>query len=309
MKGGVVLKINKLDSPIFLLDDDPVRVKEMGNITEIMFSEKRSSGGYITKIDKDHYVDNRTGELFNFRHIENRSQDLANVAKSLAQGRDILNTNITDVSCCRWLTLTYADNMTDPKKLQKDFENFNVRCRSVFGHYEYITAAEPQARGAWHLHVVLIFKSTAPYMSNEIVSNCWKQGFVTVKRLDDVDNVGAYLTAYLGDMEFSEVIENNCFSVDDIQSIKEVEITDETGFKSKKKYVKGARLYMYPSGFHIFRYSKGIKRPVISRCSYKKAKEKASFGKLTFSKTVVLEDSESDFKNILQYEYYNSKRK
>ena len=36
------------------------------------------------------------------------------------------------------------------------------------------------------------------------------------------------------------------------------------------------------------------------------AKEKASSGKLTFTKTVALEDPESDFKNTLQYEYYNS---
>ena len=42
---------------------------------------------------------------------------------------------------------------------------------------------------------------------------------------------------------------------------------------------------------------------------YKKAKEKASSGKLTFTKTVALEDPESDFKNTLQYEYYNSMRK
>ena len=41
-------------------------------------------------------------------------------------------------------------------------------------------------------------------MPNEVVADLWKQGFVTVKRLDDVDNVGAYLTAYLGDMELSE---------------------------------------------------------------------------------------------------------
>ena len=39
------------------------------------------------------------------------------------------------------------------------------------------------------------------------------------------------------------------------------------------------------------------------------AKEKASSGKLTFTKTVALEDHESDFKNTLQYEYYNSMRK
>ena len=81
------MEIKKLDSPVSISDSALVRLKEMGNITEIMYSEKRSRGGYITKIDKDHYVDNRTGELFEFKHLENRAQDLANVAKSLAQGR------------------------------------------------------------------------------------------------------------------------------------------------------------------------------------------------------------------------------
>lgn len=260
------------------------------------------------RLDKDHYVDNRTGELFEFKHLENRAQDLSNVAKSLAQGRDILNANITDVSRCRWVTLTYADNMTDPKKLMRDFRHFNTRCREIFGHYEYITAAEPQGRGAWHLHCVFIFAGKAPYMENAVVRDCWKQGFVTVKRLDDVDNVGAYLTAYLGDMELSEASKAD-MAVSYSKGIKEVEYEDENGVKQTKKYIKGARLCMYPPGFHIFRWSKGIKKPDVSVVEYKKAKEKASSGKLTFTKTVALEDPESDFKNTLQYEYYNSMRK
>ena len=50
------MEIKKLDSPVSISDSALVRLKEMGNITEIMYSEKRSRGGYITKIDKDHYV-------------------------------------------------------------------------------------------------------------------------------------------------------------------------------------------------------------------------------------------------------------
>ena len=301
------MEIKKLNAPVLISDSSVVRLKEMGNITEIMFSERRSQGGYITKIDKNHYIDNRTGELCDFKHLENRSQDLANVAKSLSQGRDILNANITDVSCCRWVTLTYAENMTDSNKLSNDFKNFNRRCRNIFGNYEYITAAEPQGRGAWHLHCVFIFSNRAPYMANEVVRDCWKQGFVTVKRLDDVDNVGAYLTAYLGDMELSEASAAD-INISNIE-IKEVDYEDENGIKLTKKYIKGARLCMYPPGFHIFRWSKGIKKPVVSLVDYKTAKEKASSGKLTFYKTVILEDKEKNFKNTLQYEYYNSIRK
>lgn len=302
------MKIERLEEQIFIDPSKIVRLTEMGNITEIMYSEKRSLGGYITKIDADHYVDNRTGELFEFMHIENRSQDLASVAKSLKRLRDLLNANITDVSHCRWVTLTYAENMTDPKKLQYDFKNFNDRCRKIYGHYEYITAAEPQGRGAWHLHCVFIFQGKAPYMENAVVRDCWKKGFVTVKRLDDVDNVGAYLTAYLGDMELTEAREAGV-SVSACKGIKEVEYEDENGTKQTKKYIKGARLHMYPPKFNLYRKSKGIVEPTVSLVSYETAKEKASSAKLTFSKSIRLCDEESDFQNTLQYEYYNSIRK
>lgn len=303
------MEIKKLTTPIRILDGDTVRLKEMGNITEIMFSKKRSLGGYITKIDKDHYVDNRTGEFLEFKHLENRAQDLANVAKSLARGRDILNANIVNVSYCRWVTFTYAENMTDSKRLLLDFQHCIRSLRKTFGNFEYITAAEPQGRGAWHLHAVFIFDHKAPYMPNDVVAKAWKQGFVAVKRLDNVDNVGAYLTAYLGDMELSEVFsvfhENTIYS----SGVKEVDYVDENGLKRTKYYIKGARLCMYPPGFHIFRWSKGIKKPDISFVSYKTAKEKASSAKLTFTKTVSLEDVETTFKNTIQYEYYNSIRK
>lgn len=302
------MELKKLDSPVYIPTTAPVRFKETGNVTEIMYSEKHSIGGYIEKIDKDHYVDKRTGEMKEFKHIENRSQDTANVAKSLARLRDLLNTNVVDVSRCRWLTLTYASNMTDPKKLMRDFMHFNERCRAIFGNYEYITAAEPQGRGAWHLHVVLIFPQKAPYMENAVVRDCWKQGFVTVRQLDSVDNVGAYLTAYLGDMELSEVVDSG-IDFSGSKGIKEVECVDSDGKKQTKRYIKGARLWMYPPGFRIYRYSKGIQKPVVSRISYAEAKAKVGSSALTYSKTVLLQDEEKGFKNTMQYESYNKARR
>lgn len=54
------MKIERLEEQISIDPCHLVRLTEMGNITEIMYSEKRSRGGYITKIDADHYIDNRT---------------------------------------------------------------------------------------------------------------------------------------------------------------------------------------------------------------------------------------------------------
>ena len=279
-----------------------VRIKEMGNITEIMHSEKRSLGGYISKLSKEEYVDTRTGEVREFHHNEARKDDAESVAKSLVRLRDYLNTNITDTSKCRWLTLTYAQNMTSPQKLKSDFKNFNMRCRKKFGHYEYIAAAEPQGRGAWHLHIVLIFPHPAPFMPNKAVSDCWKQGFVTVRKLDNIDNVGAYLTAYLGDMELGEY--EALYPNKPVGEIKEAIAGAES-----KYIVKGARLSMYPVGFHLYRCSKGIKAPIIRRDSYENIRRELGDLEPTYRSSIHITDKASGFENTITREFFSRNRK
>ena len=120
---GVVmaLKIKSLEEHSRPSGFDEVRVKEMGNIIEVMHSEKNNHKIYIKKISDSEYIDLRTGEIKKCNNIDNRAGNLNSVRQSLGRLRDLLNTNITDPSCCRWVTLTYAENMTDPKKLYEDF--------------------------------------------------------------------------------------------------------------------------------------------------------------------------------------------
>ena len=317
------MSVNKLEHNFRPSGRDVVRCKQTGNITELMWIEKRNSRMYIRKVDADHYIDLReepnpeTGEciLHEFNRSENRAQNKAGVAKSLALGRDLLNTNIVDVDFCRWVTLTYAENMTDPKRLYEDFKNFNKRLRYKLGEkYEYIVAMEPQGRGAWHAHFVMIFDHKAPYIPNAELAEIWGHGFVKVKRLDNVDNVGAYLTAYLGDMDLQEAIDTkqiklparcNAENVSG-EGIKEVEVEID-GETVKKKYIKGGRLHMYPPKFNIFRYSRGIKKPTVELMNADKAEKKVSADTLTFEKTLKITNGK-DFESILNSRYYNSKR-
>lgn len=294
-------------------DCDLVRFKEMGNITEVMYSDNYYSECNIVKLSKDTYLDKRDGEIKEFQHIENRACDLKSISKTLGRLRDYLNTNITDVSKCRWVTLTYAENMTDTERLYKDFKAFNKKLRRYLKmNYEYIVAMEPQGRGAWHAHMVMIFDYKAPFIPNDILAEKWGNGFVTVKKLDDVDNVGAYLTAYLGDMDIDECTTEN-MTLDDLtrlqgHTIKEVEI-EEDGIKKTKKYIKGARLCMYPPQFNLYRCSRGIKKPEICYMPEEMAQKKVSAATLTFQKTIQLTDAENDFTKTINYRYYNSIRK
>lgn len=304
------MEVKNIDN-VIVCEDAKVRVKEMGNITEIMYSDTYDSKCSIKKLDKNTYMDLRSGEVKEFKKMENRACDIASIRKSLGRLRDYLNTNITDVNKCRWVTLTYAENMTDSRKLYDDFKNFNKRLRyHLKQKYEYIVAMEPQGRGAWHCHMVMIFDNNAPFIPNDKMAEIWGHGFTTTKKLDDVDNVGAYLTAYLGDMEVGQAVQDDEVlqrALNGSMQVKEVEI-DVDGVKVKKSYLKGARLYMYPPQFNLYRCSRGVKKPTVYYDTERNAQKKVSAGTLTYQKSIQLIDQSNDFSKVLDYRYYNSIR-
>ena len=314
--GGQDLKIEKVEENFRPTDWEMVRVKEMGNVIELMYQEKRNSSNVIKKINANQYVDTRTGEVKEFTHIENRGQAINDVRKSLGRLRDYINTNVTNISNCKWVTLTYAENMRDTERLYKDFRDFNKRMKyylSKQGYkYEYIVAMEPQGRGAWHAHMLMIFDSKPPYIDNDtVMSKLWGHGYTKTKKLDgSIDNLGAYLTAYLGDMELQETVDSGLIdtAINGHYHLSEVEI-EEDGKKVSKSFIKGLRMVLYPPKFNIYRCSKGIKKPVVSYESEKTAQKKISAATLTFERTIKLTDSDSDYSNIINYRYYNKIRK
>ena len=290
----------------------PVKVTEMGNIVEVQYMSRRNYKQTIQMLPGgEHFVVCATGEIKDIEHHNTRKDNRKGLYKTFANARALINTNITDVSKVRWCTLTYAENMTDPKQLYKDFQQFNQRfqyyCKQHnYGKPEYIVMMEPQGRGAWHAHLLYIWKNMkAPYISNDDFRKLWGHGFVRIKKLDNVDNVGAYLTAYLGDMEINE-IDNK---LDYIGSECKVIEMDEDGKKVKKAFVKGARLDLYPLNFNMIRCSRGIKRPVSEIMSQDTAKEKVLGATKTFESAIKLIDSENDFESVIIKEQYNKIRK
>jgi hypothetical protein len=197
--------------------------------------------------------------------------------------------------------------MTDSKRLYHDFRKFIQRLRyylesNKLPYVEYIAAAEPQGRGAWHLHGLLLFPKKAPFIPNAELSRLWGHGFVKIISLKNVDNVGVYLTAYLGDMDFMDA-----FGKVDISSdkLKEITITDGNNNRRKKAIVKGARLRLYPTGFHVYRASRGIKKPVIYECTEAEAMEDVRGQTLTFEKSIQLSDDAGEVFNVIHYRHYN----
>lgn len=289
----------------------PVKVTEMGNVIEVQYMSKRNFKQTIQMLQGgEQYVICATGEVKDVEHHNTRKDNKKGLYKTFANARAMINANVTDVSKVRWCTMTYKENMTDPKRLYMDFQQFNQRFQyycKIHGYSkpEYIVMMEPQGRGAWHAHLLYIWQDMkAPFIPNEEFRELWGHGFVKIKKLDNVDNVGAYLTAYLGDMEFDEIQENDI----DGKKVKIVEV-DENGKKVKKAIVKGARLDLYPVNFNMLRYSRGCKKPIEEMMSQEEATKKVSAATKTFESAVKLTDNENDFEAVIIKEQYNLIRK
>lgn len=279
----------------------------MGNVIEVQYMEHRNNKQTVQMLPGgNEFVICSTGEVKEVEHHTTRKDNKKGLYKTFSNCRGMINANVTDVSKVRWCTLTYAENMTDPKRLYSDFEKFNKKfqyfCKQKgYSKPEYIVMMEPQGRGAWHAHLLYIWQDmNAPYIANKDFRELWGHGFVKIKKLDNVDNVGAYLTAYLGDMELDEIQGART----DGKEVKVVEV-DEDGKKVKKSIVKGARLDLYPSNFNMLRYSRGCKKPIEELMYQDEATKKVLGATKTFESAVKMIDENTGFENTIVKTQYN----
>lgn len=292
-----------MNKGVIIPDGDLVTVTKMNHIVEVQHMQKMNRKAHIKKLDKDRYIDLGSGEIKEFNHIENRSESYNSLRQTFKKLRYLINNNFTGAGNELHVILTYAENMTDTKRLYKDYEKFIKRLRYKYkdiSSIDYISVVEPQGRGAWHCHVLLRFNEIDKvYIENSELAELWGHGFVTIRSLKDVDNIGAYLSAYLTDVELTK--DNIISYVDTDYVIVEKEVNGQ-----EKHIVKGGRLHLYPSGMNLFRKSKGIVYPERQRMKYKEIKKIVGSAEPTYQKSITVEND--DFTNTINYEQYNLKR-
>lgn len=283
-----------------LHDGEQVTLTVAGNVLEVRYMRHQGRPPPIQKLDADTGLDLRTGEVIQFQHNKSRAQDKASVAQSLKRLRDLINANTENPDFVLWVTLTYAENMTDANRLYEDFRRFWQRFiyylnKRGLPRAEYITAAEPQGRGAWHLHGLFLFPCKAPFIPNADMAGIWGHGFTKTTSLKNIDNIGLYLTAYLGDMELTEAVSAGTLRGGRLSETKD----------KGKAVIKGARLHLYPAGFNIYRHSRGVKMPQVYKITERKAQEIIGNAPLTYEKTIELIDDAGEIQNVINYRHYN----
>ena len=169
------------------------KVVKSGNIIEVYQYEKgiftggggnmggRAGNGNTTEEEKE----------------KNRELVLMRARRDL---RRIVNANINQYGVfSKFVTLTFAENVKDIDIANKEFRQFIKRLNyRVFGRkcseLKYSAVIEFQGRGAVHYHVIFY---NLDYTESSILQEVWGNGFIKINKIDDIDNVGAYICKYL----------------------------------------------------------------------------------------------------------------
>lgn len=229
------------------------------------------------RLNKEEYVDLRTGEVKQYRHQQNKKNPIRNLNHAFDRLRQLINANFTGEINELHVTLTYAEKMKDFDTVSNDFKKFWIKLRYHYPDLEFIRIIEPQYTGTWHIHVLL---KSQQYMyltiDKQELESLWNHGFVWVGKITDNDNIGAYFTA----------LHKNINTFED----------DSKERSGRRCIVKNARLQFYPPNKRFYSYSKGISKPKIFRTTYGNAMKLVKMENLTYSsaKEICVTDLETN---------------
>lgn len=129
-------------------------------------------------------------DLFEQNKIKKiRAKSSINRTKTMI--RRLINSN---PALNKFLTLTFADNITDLKQTNYIFNQFIKRLTYKYPDLKYVAVFEFQKRGAVHYHLLC----NLPYVNSKKLEHIWQQGFIKIRQTNNVNNIGAYMSKYLG---------------------------------------------------------------------------------------------------------------
>ena len=133
------MRIKKVNSDaIKLYETSQVKLKIAGDTREVQFTAGNNTFCPIQNISKDKYLDKETGEIKERKKSVSRYQTPKSVRKSINKLMDLIRCNATKPTYCKWLTLTYADAVTDHTKVYEDGQMFLRRFQCYLNKSEEI---------------------------------------------------------------------------------------------------------------------------------------------------------------------------
>lgn len=163
-----------------------------GGVVEVYEYERPVYKGFKSKGGRNQEADEEGKE-------KNRRDALRRARQEI---RRIVNANVGAYGehyTAKFLTLTFGNKVTDLDKAHYEFKKFIKRMNYYLygnkcGNLRYTAVVEFHKSGAIHYHVIIY---NIPYTRVEVIERIWGNGWVWIKKIDDVDNVGAYVCKYM----------------------------------------------------------------------------------------------------------------
>ena len=173
-----------------------------GDVVEVYEYDKGYLRGYeLTDSEKRNNGRLKGEKSDNYQ--EHRKQVLQRAKKNL---RRLINANVGQYGkefTAKFLTLTFRDDVKDLDKANYEFMKFIKRLNyHCFGtkkaNLKYTCVVEFHKSGVIHYHVIIY---NMPYVKANDIANVWGNGYIKINKIDNVGNVGAYVSEYLGQAE------------------------------------------------------------------------------------------------------------
>lgn len=160
-----------------------------------LFEKQSSSVFELEKIDTDNLIDKSKPLLTNIH--------LKNIMRSKLQCQRLAKSNIKEWHS--FITLTFADNVTDIKTANKIFNTWRTAISQIKADFKYLAVPEFQERGAVHYHIlsnisindteiVLEQKDNSKYYDIKY----WKYGFSAFDSVTgDAKKIIGYIAKYM----------------------------------------------------------------------------------------------------------------
>lgn len=147
----------------------------------------------------------------------------------------------------KFFTITHAENITAIKYSNNKFRSFIKRLNRFLGYKaEYVAVIEFQKRGAIHYHVIFF---NLPYIKKKELSNLWGRGYVQINRIKHVNNVGAYVSKYMGkDLEDERLYGEKCYFCSRGLH-KPIEIVDSESIRAMLNILEGQLLKGFENSY------------------------------------------------------------
>lgn len=174
------------------------------------------SGDFIEhyEYEKPYWVGWPTERRFgnNFKRSKTLSEQESlredNVRRTRIKIRRLVNTNQDLV---KFMTLTYNRSVPDLTTSNLIFRKFIKRLKRLYPDFKYLCVPEFQkdvdfmgnvklGGGSVHYHLLC----NLPFIEKKELEGIWGNGFAFIRKVDSIDNLGAYVCKYLGKANFDK---------------------------------------------------------------------------------------------------------